>query len=161
MYKMSDQIKLTIWLFMVFVRSFLLSYNLHCYTVLTSAAANVMSSSQDEAYSSGHFKDVKGLIMGMLETYSYEEVSNMMVSSHTTLYWTALTRHYTKQPIIFYSTTFVTRWSSCTPCHSGGCPQTQQTVPYVINRLTQFIILLVKKATLLFSGEQALLLPGA
>ena len=46
-------------------------------------AANVMSSSQDEAYSSGHFKDVKGLIMGMLETYNYEEVSNLL--SPTTL----------------------------------------------------------------------------
>ena len=113
-----------------------------------------MSSSQDEAYSSGHFKDVKGLIMGMLETYNYEEVSNLL-SLHYFVCWTPIFRHCTKQPIIFYSTMFVTHWSSCTPCHSEGYPQTQQIVPYVINKLTQSIIPLVKKGTLLYSGEQA------
>ena len=50
---------------------------------------------------------------------------------------------------------FVTHWSSYTPCHSEGYPQTQQIVPYVINKLTQSIIPLVKKGTLLYSGEQA------
>ncbi|XP_065882689.1 vacuolar protein sorting-associated protein 8 homolog isoform X2 [Dysidea avara] len=37
---------------------------------LTTIVTKVLT---DEAYSSGHFKDVKGLIMGMLETYNYEE----------------------------------------------------------------------------------------
>ena len=133
------------------------------FVIYGTFATNTMSSSQDEAYSSGHFKDVKGLIIGMLETYSYEEVSSIMTVSPSllTLCLNPLTRHYTKQPIIFYSTTFVTRWSSCTPCHSGDCPQTLPIVPYVINRLTPFIIPLVKKAMLLFSGEQTILSPGA
>lgn len=101
-----------------------------------------MYCSQDEAYSSGHFKDVKGLIMGMLETYNYEEVNNMM-SLHFVLHLPHI-RRYTRQPITFYFTMFVTHWYSCTRCHKGDSPQTPQTVTYVIDKLLQFLTVLVK-----------------
>lgn len=112
----------------------------------------VMSSSQDEAYSSGHFKDVKGLVMGMLETYNYEEVINLM-SLNFLLHFPHI-RHCTKQPIIFYSMMSVSHWSSCIQCHRGDCPLTPLTAQYVIDKLLPFPIPLVK-AMLLFSGEQS------
>lgn len=47
------------------------------YLSLTTIVTKVLT---DEAYSSGHFKDVKGLIMGMLETYNYEETLHKTTS---------------------------------------------------------------------------------
>ena len=121
-----------------------------CYSLMYDG----LSSSQDEAYSSGHFKDVKGLIMGMLETYNYEEVT---ASHHITCYHTfPLLRHCTKQPIIFCSMMSVTRWYSYTPCHRGDCPRTLPTVPYVTDHHLPCLTPLVK-ATSWFSGRIDLL----
>ena len=137
--------------------------------VLLCVCPPPLSLCQDPSY---QFKDIKQLIMGMLETYNYEEVPYCV----THLLYTLLPLHPSpfspplfintyllpppppppmyrlclRPPTTFWCTMSAARWSTFAPSFSEGFPPTPDIVSYVVG--LQTVWLMAQRMMSLFLG---------